>query len=133
MLARVCKKINILLVSNSVITKGINTKTVNSPHKIEKVNIKAIDSKIVTYQHVDLISKWINKVDTSEKPSTLYEFKLMLRGSRDGFDSEKFHEICDNQSHTVSIVKVRDSNVIAMTLHIFIFSLKARKILIIIF
>src|SRR5581483_8652969 len=41
--------------SKDRITKGINKKTVNSPHKIEKVNIKAIDSKIITYQHVDLI------------------------------------------------------------------------------
>ena len=40
----------------------------------------------------------------------LYEFKLLLRGSRDGFTPKKFHEICDNQSHTVSIIKVKDSN-----------------------
>src|SRR5205085_3397575 len=37
-------------------------------------------------------------------------FKLVLRGSRDGFTGIKFHEICDNQSQTVSIIKVKDSN-----------------------
>uniref|UniRef100_U9ULV3 TLDc domain-containing protein n=2 Tax=Rhizophagus irregularis TaxID=588596 RepID=U9ULV3_RHIID len=40
----------------------------------------------------------------------LYEFKLILRGTRDGFSASKFHEICDYQSHTISIIKVKDSN-----------------------
>ncbi|RGB23351.1 hypothetical protein C1646_728702 [Rhizophagus diaphanus] len=40
-----------------------------------------------------------------------YEFKLILRGSRDEFSpSSKFHEICDNQFHTITIIKVKDSN-----------------------
>ncbi|EXX73159.1 uncharacterized protein OCT59_021033 [Rhizophagus irregularis] len=34
----------------------------------------------------------------------------MLRGSRDGFTPIKFHEICDNQSNTVTIIKVKNSN-----------------------
>ena len=66
--------------------------------------------KIITNKHADLISRWIDKVDTSENSSTSYEFRLILRGSRDGFIVKKFHEICDNQSHTVSIIKVKDSN-----------------------
>ena len=33
----------------------------------------------------------------------------MFRGSGEGFTFGKFYEICDNQSHTVSIIKVRDS------------------------
>ena len=40
----------------------------------------------------------------------LYEFKLILRGSRDGFTPKKFHEICDNKSRTVTVIKVKDSN-----------------------
>ena len=31
-------------------------------------------------------------------------------GSRDGFSPSIFHEICDNQSHTISIIKVKNSN-----------------------
>jgi hypothetical protein len=70
---------------------------------------KVIDSKIISNKHAELISKWIDKIDTSERLSTLYEFKLMLRGTRDGFIPKKFHEICDNQSRTVLIIKVKDS------------------------
>jgi hypothetical protein len=78
-----------------------------------EINLKNIDSKIITYQHAELISKWIDKLNTMETDNTnkivSYEFKLMLRGSRDGFTPNKFHELCDNQSNTVTIIKVKNS------------------------
>ena len=38
------------------------------------------------------------------------KFKLLFRGSRDGFSSKEFHEICDNRSRTVTFAKVLDSS-----------------------
>ncbi|EXX70098.1 hypothetical protein RirG_090470 [Rhizophagus irregularis DAOM 197198w] len=78
----------------------------------------SIDSEIITSQHAELILKWINvnysNTFTSIFSKFIYKdnttFKLLLRGSRDGFTTFKFHEICDNQSHTVVIIKVKDSN-----------------------
>ncbi|RGB24044.1 hypothetical protein C1646_515683 [Rhizophagus diaphanus] len=77
----------------------------NLSNKLESQII--IDSKIIAIQHAELISKWIDK---EGEMKNFYEFKLIFRGSRDGFTPKKFHEICDNQSHTVSIIKVKDSN-----------------------
>ena len=37
----------------------------------------------------------------------LYEFKLLLRESRDGFTPKKFHELCDNIPCTVTFSKVK--------------------------
>ncbi|GES96350.1 carbohydrate-binding module family 13 protein [Rhizophagus clarus] len=68
-----------------------------------------IDPEIIDLQHVELISRWIDKLDIKED-STSYEFKLILRGSRDGFSIDKFHEICNNKPHTVTIAKVKDSD-----------------------
>ncbi|EXX61290.1 uncharacterized protein OCT59_027143 [Rhizophagus irregularis] len=68
-----------------------------------------IDSKIITTQHAELISKWIDRIKITDEIKTAYKFNLLLRGSRDGFTVEKFHEICDNQSNTITIVKVKDS------------------------
>jgi hypothetical protein len=48
------------------------------------------DSNIVTYQHVELISKWINRLETTDKLTTSYEFKLFFRASRDGYSRNKF-------------------------------------------
>ena len=57
-----------------------------------------------------LISKWIDKLGINDKKKNSYEFKLILRGSRDGLTPKKFHEICDNISHTIIIIKVEGSN-----------------------
>jgi len=89
----------------SDVSKLIEIKSV--PQMTEEINI---DSKIITNKHIELISKWINGIDPKNKLKTPYEFKLLYRGTRDGFTVNKFHEICDNQSHTVSIVKVKNSN-----------------------
>ncbi|GES98950.1 carbohydrate-binding module family 13 protein [Rhizophagus clarus] len=97
----------------------------NPSNRPEENNSNHIDSKIITFQHAELILKWINTnssstytsifrkwiyKDTTDTTQKLQNFKLLLRGTRDGFTPEKFHEICDDQSHTVTIVKLQDSN-----------------------
>ncbi|GBB96635.1 hypothetical protein RclHR1_00280027 [Rhizophagus clarus] len=79
------------------VTKEINTN-------------KSIDSKIITHQHAELISKWIDRLENTNELNNLYKFRLIFRGSRDGFTPEKFHEICDNKSYTIAIIKVKDSH-----------------------
>ncbi|GBC02828.1 hypothetical protein RclHR1_04840011 [Rhizophagus clarus] len=70
-----------------------------------------IDSKIVNLNIVSLISRWIDKMDTKSKFAYArelhlpYKFELLLRGSRDGFTPQKFHELCDKKSHTVTFIK----------------------------
>ncbi|PKC61141.1 hypothetical protein RhiirA1_466969 [Rhizophagus irregularis] len=81
----------------------------NPSIKLES-QIITIDSKIITAQHAILISKWIDKLKIEDEIKNLYEFKLIFRGSRDGFTPNKFHKICDNQSRTVAIIKVKNSN-----------------------
>ncbi|RGB25487.1 hypothetical protein C1646_723634 [Rhizophagus diaphanus] len=68
-----------------------------------------IDSKIITTQHAESISKWIDRLKITDEIETAYKFQLLFRGSRDGFAGKKFHEICDNQSNTITIIKVKDS------------------------
>jgi hypothetical protein len=79
--------------------------------EVRPTNPTNIDSEIITTQHVELISKWIDRLEITDMIKNSYEFKLILRGSRDGFTSNKFHEICDNKFHTVSIIKVKDSRI----------------------
>ena len=72
-----------------------------------------IDSKIVNLNIVSTISRWIDKMDINSKFSHYrelyfpYKFKLLLRGSRDGFTPKKFHELCDNKSFTVTFIKIK--------------------------
>ncbi|UZO27796.1 uncharacterized protein OCT59_019983 [Rhizophagus irregularis] len=79
----------------------------SKPRIPRNIDSRNIDSTIITSQHVESISKWVDKLDELTTP---YEFKLLFRGSRDGFYPDKFHEICDLHSRTVTIAKVKDSN-----------------------
>ncbi|CAB4426106.1 unnamed protein product [Rhizophagus irregularis] len=80
--------------------------------KENKIHSKNIDSKIITFQHVELISKWIDRLEITDKLTTLYEFKLLYRDSRDEQNNSfnKFREICNNRSRTITVIKVKDSN-----------------------
>ncbi|EXX67844.1 hypothetical protein RirG_110630 [Rhizophagus irregularis DAOM 197198w] len=85
-----------------------------NPNKKSKPRMTAneiyINSKIITIQHAELISKWIDRLEITDEIKNVYKFQLLLRGSRDGFTTKKFHEICDNQTSTVAIIKVKYSN-----------------------
>jgi hypothetical protein len=74
------------------------------------------DSKIVSLDIISLISKWIDKIDAGSNFAYRrelylpYEFKLLLRGSQDGFTPDKFHSLCDNISKTVTFIKVKGTD-----------------------
>ncbi|GES90297.1 hypothetical protein GLOIN_2v1779084 [Rhizophagus clarus] len=79
-------------------------------------NIDGIDdSKIVNLNIFSLISRWIDKIDVKSKYVYTrelylpYEFKLLLRGSRDGFTPKTFHEMCDNKFCTVTFIKIKET------------------------
>ncbi|EXX56278.1 uncharacterized protein OCT59_020366 [Rhizophagus irregularis] len=84
----------------------------SKPRINKKINLRNIDidSTIITHEHAELISKWIEKLEITDQLTSSFEFKLLFRGSRDGFTPKKFHEFCDGQSHTITVAKVRDSN-----------------------
>ncbi|PKC53292.1 POZ domain-containing protein [Rhizophagus irregularis] len=64
------------------------------------------------FKSLDFTS-WIDRVDFNNKFSYLrelylpFKYELLLRGSRGGFYSNKFHELCDNKSNTVTFIKVK--------------------------
>ncbi|EXX53057.1 uncharacterized protein OCT59_029383 [Rhizophagus irregularis] len=74
-----------------------------------------IDSKIVNLNIISMISRWVDKVDVNNNFSYLremyfpYKFKLLLRGSQDGFTPIKFHELCDDKPNTIIFIKVKGS------------------------
>ncbi|RIB27896.1 hypothetical protein C2G38_1662930 [Gigaspora rosea] len=103
-------------------------------------NVITPSSSIITLQHAAEISSWIDRRSTIYDDTEIpYEFKLLLKGSRDGFSSERFHRLCDTIPGTVVVVEVLETNEIlggynpliwkvsnenAATADSFIFSLK---------
>ena len=59
-----------------------------------------MDSKIIKNpEDVAMLKKWL-----SSSPSTI-KFKLLVRGTRDGFNHEAFHRNCESKSNTLVLVK----------------------------
>ncbi|RHZ49015.1 hypothetical protein Glove_535g25 [Diversispora epigaea] len=66
------------------------------------------DSTLLKTDHIARLCDWIDRKDG--KPYTFeeipYKFKLLVRGSRDGFESETFHDKCDKQGATIVIMQI---------------------------
>ncbi|RIB10777.1 hypothetical protein C2G38_2145910 [Gigaspora rosea] len=64
-------------------------------------------TEILFKRHLLEISSWI---DRQPDPYTFenipYNFKLLLRGSDNGFSSKHFHTLCDNIPNTVIVMKI---------------------------
>ncbi|CAG8524619.1 4485_t:CDS:2 [Ambispora leptoticha] len=80
-----------------------------------------INSVLINPKHAAWLASCINRKDedsliengeTDEITTigaTTYEFKLLLRGSRDGFTPEEFHRLCDKQGPTITVIKVNET------------------------
>ncbi|RHZ65599.1 hypothetical protein Glove_313g22 [Diversispora epigaea] len=79
--------------------------TLNTKFPIRNIPID-LPSNIITNEHALEISSWIDKKESSYIENYPYEFKLLVRGSRDGFDVETIYNICDKVANTVIILKV---------------------------
>jgi hypothetical protein len=75
----------------------------------------SIESKLINGEQAALISSWIqgnNESEISNQYRRVYGFKLLTRGSRDGFTSASFHKMCDNKGPTVTILKLKGESTI---------------------
>ncbi|RHZ66617.1 hypothetical protein Glove_306g82 [Diversispora epigaea] len=68
-------------------------------------------STIISDEHAAEISSWIDRKNTTY-PSTNYpyEFQLILRGSKDGFVTQTFWNMCHGHAGTVVIIKVKGTD-----------------------
>ncbi|KAG9288961.1 hypothetical protein G9A89_019583 [Geosiphon pyriformis] len=68
-----------------------------------------IDSKILQSHNIRQLDHWIQGKDenTPFENQLGNDFKLLLRGSRDGFTPADFHRLCDDKGATVTVFKVK--------------------------
>ncbi|RHZ72858.1 hypothetical protein Glove_236g48 [Diversispora epigaea] len=66
-------------------------------------------SNIITDEHALEISSWINEKEIPFIENNPCEFKLLVRGSRDGFDIRTIYNVCDKVSKTIIVLKVKDT------------------------
>ncbi|CAI2170458.1 16164_t:CDS:2, partial [Funneliformis geosporum] len=70
-----------------------------------------IQSNIIKFKHISLITKWIDRKEGSENTleKSQYNFNRILCGSDDGFTAANFHKKCDGRGPTLIIIKVKES------------------------
>ncbi|RHZ75148.1 hypothetical protein Glove_217g248 [Diversispora epigaea] len=93
------------------------TSTILPPRKIVTIqlpnrgNAFQITSSIITNEHAAEIASWIDKkevtYDVNDNP---YEFNILLRGSRDGFGTNVFWNLCNLKTNVLVVVKVKDTD-----------------------
>jgi hypothetical protein len=89
------------------------------PDKKSTVNIQStrkpllkFDSAIVEFQHFAIFASWIDRKDKSyyNSKNIPYHFNLLYRASRDGIQTNEFHNKCNDKEATIVISKVKGSN-----------------------
>ncbi|GBC41551.2 hypothetical protein GLOIN_2v1779084 [Rhizophagus irregularis DAOM 181602=DAOM 197198] len=85
---------------------------IETPNNILYPRSDDLGSKLIGINIVSLVSSWIdnNTVKNKREFYLPYEFRLLLRGSRDGFTPKKFHELCDDKPNTVTFIKIKDTD-----------------------
>ncbi|KAG9306504.1 hypothetical protein G9A89_008440 [Geosiphon pyriformis] len=68
-----------------------------------------VESRIIESRHINMISSWIDKKAATTNYKSPYTFKLIYRGSRDGFTGTSFRNLCGNQLKTVVVAKITGS------------------------
>ncbi|RIB14986.1 hypothetical protein C2G38_1610459 [Gigaspora rosea] len=87
--------------------------TILSPRIIleQKLPLRESFSTIINKEHAAEIATWVDKkAEAYSVTNNPYEFKLLLRGTRDGFTKESFWNLCDKQVNTIVVVKVNDTD-----------------------
>ncbi|RIB28858.1 hypothetical protein C2G38_1335058 [Gigaspora rosea] len=68
-------------------------------------------STVINEAHLAEIASWIDrKVNTYAVTNNPYDFKLLLRGTRDGFSSDSFWKLCDKETHLIVVIKVKGTD-----------------------
>ncbi|GBC08631.1 hypothetical protein RclHR1_08270008 [Rhizophagus clarus] len=66
-------------------------------------------STLIKRNHFAVIASWIDKSKKCcYKKSMPYSFSLLYRASKDGFETQKFHELCDYKGATIIIAKIKN-------------------------
>ncbi|RHZ70147.1 hypothetical protein Glove_275g68 [Diversispora epigaea] len=88
---------SLILPPRKILSATLPTRTTQIP---------SIPSNIITNEHALELLSWIDVKETTYTENNPYEFKLLVRGSRDGFDVETIYNICNKISNTIIVAKV---------------------------
>src|SRR4051794_33722378 len=89
-----------------------NAKLKDDAAPSRKLKFKLDHSTLIESKHLPLFASWIDKSKSPyyNNKNQNFEFNLLYRSSRDGFNSESFHNKCDNKGATIWVARIKDTN-----------------------
>ncbi|GBC09492.1 hypothetical protein RclHR1_08900006 [Rhizophagus clarus] len=73
------------------------------------INLMNIDSRIINSDHAFILGNFI-KIAAEYDRNVVFDFELLVRGSRDGFDLQTFHNHCNEKGPTITVVNVKNTD-----------------------
>ena len=93
------------IIINNLIERIYNLEKQNEKQKEKKETSKfSIDSVIIKSDEYNLIEEGIKH----NFNKSIRNFELLMRGSKDGFTSNDFHNKCDNKNFTMAFIETTD-------------------------
>ncbi|CAB4419521.1 unnamed protein product [Rhizophagus irregularis] len=81
---------------------------INYRNSLQPSRPSPIDSSIINLKHAALISSWVDRLSHPYRLASIpYQFRLLLRSTRDGFTAAEFHKKCDSFDKTVTVLRVK--------------------------
>ncbi|CAI2176524.1 19675_t:CDS:1 [Funneliformis geosporum] len=73
-----------------------------------------VDSLIIKLKHASILANWIQRKDYNAKirKESKYDFNLIYRGSRDGYDTDILRRKCDGKGACILIIKTKENDTI---------------------
>ncbi|CAI2196050.1 14058_t:CDS:1, partial [Funneliformis geosporum] len=72
-----------------------------------------VGSTIIRSKHASILTNWIQRKDAKTKiPNDKFNFNLIYRGSRDGFDVQIMRKKCNGQGAYILIIKINENDAI---------------------
>jgi hypothetical protein len=72
-----------------------------------------VDSIIINPKHAAFLGNWTQRKDANARiPKNKYNFNLIYRGSRDGFDIDTMRRKCVGQGATILVIKIKGNGII---------------------
>ena len=100
-------QINILKEENKKLWDKINKleQLLNNSNKLKLNPITNIDIDSKIFKSINDLDFIFNYIKTNDKNFCFSSLKLLFRGSRDGDSIKKCHELCDNKTNILEVIK----------------------------
>ncbi|PKY55143.1 hypothetical protein RhiirA4_474411 [Rhizophagus irregularis] len=95
-----------------LILKWINKIYMKNMKNMNNTNTSTYTSYFSKWIYTDTTNNTTNNPNSMNITHTTHKLKLLLRGTRDGFAPQKFHNVCDNRFHTVVVIKTHNNEII---------------------